>query len=79
MRRSRRKPSPQDIQDHLDGLNHTEQIAVLTSNTARCQAIAIANYVNWFNSFEIEIHQDEKTKKWKLGPSPVEIELGEIR
>lgn len=68
---SGQKPTQQDIKDYLDGLNRTEQGSILTRDSERLGAIAIANYQKWFKHFGIPIYQDAK-HIWCLGHDPNE-------
>jgi hypothetical protein len=61
--------SPQEISDYLDGLNRVTQAWVATGDTARLRARAMQNYFEWFRARGIEIHEDEKSQTWKLGPA----------
>jgi hypothetical protein len=63
-------PSPQEIQDYLNGLNRTEQSGLLTSDSVRLQALAIDNYRKWFKHYHIPIYQEPRTLIWQLGPAP---------
>ena len=57
----------QVIQDYLEGLNRTAQSPLLTADTPKLKARAIANYLRWFERYEIAVHEDAKSHTWKLG------------
>jgi hypothetical protein len=61
-----KRPSEQEIADHLDGLNRVSQAALVTYDTARAKQKGIDNYLQWFKSHKIEIHQDVKSQEWRL-------------
>jgi hypothetical protein len=64
------RPSTQEIADYLAGLNRVSQAAVITYDTARAKHKGIDNYLHWFKSYGIKIHQDPKSQTWKLGVAP---------
>jgi len=49
--------SEQDINDHLEGLNRVTESAVVSIDTDRMKAIAIANYLEWFKERGITVVQ----------------------
>ena len=61
------QPSEQEIQDYLTGLNRTEHGSLLTSDSVRLQALAIANYQKWFKSHHIPLYREPRTQVWKVG------------
>ena len=63
-------PTEQEIEDHLQGLNRTEQMATPSSDAARCRSIGITNYRLWFKMRGITISQRREGETWQIVSSP---------
>lgn len=65
------KPSEEEVQFRLMMMNRTENAAILTSDSARCKAIGITNYVLWFKDRGMEV-QKKPNGVWELKQAPEE-------
>ena len=60
----------EEIEARIASLNRSEQTAIVSIDTQRLKAGAIANNRRWFRDKHIAIHQDERTHVWRLGHAP---------